>query len=82
MAVKRRRPSGSSGENLVPSRKLRVPDELWERFARVVEDEGRTRNAVLNELIEAYCAPRCDSRSRRARLPCPSFTVPAVLLGT
>ena len=56
MAVKRRRSSGSSGENLVPSRKLRVPDELWERFARAVEDDGRTRNAVLNELIEAYCS--------------------------
>lgn len=55
MAAKKR-PSGPSGENLVPSRKLRVPDELWERFSRAVEIADSNRNVVLNELIEAYCS--------------------------
>ncbi len=56
MTVKtKKRPSGPSGEHLVPQRKLRVPEELWARFSRVVETQSSNRNAVLNELIEAYC---------------------------
>jgi hypothetical protein len=51
----RKRPSGPSGEHLVPSRKLRVPTELWTRFQVAVAAKGSNCNTVLNELIESYC---------------------------
>ncbi len=66
-APPKRRPnaSGPSGKNQVPQRAVRIPDDLWERFGAACETAGSNRNAVVNQLIDEYCAENSAGETGR-----------------
>lgn len=59
-APPKRRPnaSGPSGKNQVPQRAVRIPDEQWQRLGEIGANEGRDRNAIINQLVDEYVATK------------------------
>jgi hypothetical protein len=55
-ARKRSGPSGPSGDNTVPKRSIRIPDDLWAAAGEKAAQNGTDRNKVVNELLAAWVA--------------------------
>lgn len=53
---KRSGPSGPSGDNTVPKRSIRIPDDLWTAAGEKAAATGTDRNKVINELLAAWVA--------------------------
>ncbi len=60
-----RKRSGAGGRAKATQRAVRIPDDLWERFGATCETAGSNRNAVVNQLIDEYCAANSAGETGR-----------------
>lgn len=53
-------------DNNTPTRPIRVPLDLWDRFGKAAETQGTDRSAVLRDFMRWYAH---DDRAKMPRRP-------------